>query len=126
MRALHNRAFPVGLPTPASFLSLSRPPAQAVPNGRSAAPVLSRVCPRHAAPAATKVRGTPAKAPPSTAAPVQSLPLSAWFADPAALFYASASALSLPYSFSLLCNVFRLTPSNSAALVLLLPVACSV
>src|SRR5258708_7966188 len=37
--------------------------------------------------------------------------------------YDSVSARSLPYSFSLLCNVFRLTPKSSAARVLLLPVA---
>src|SRR5208283_5361443 len=40
--------------------------------------------------------------------------------------YVSVSARSLPYSFSLLCRVFRLTSRSSAARVLLLPVATSV
>src|SRR5580692_2956314 len=38
----------------------------------------------------------------------------------------SASARSVPYSLSLLCSVFRLMPSRSAARVLLFPVAPSV
>src|SRR5438067_2036320 len=44
------------------------------------------------------------------------------------LFPATDSALRLPpeYSFSLLCRVFRLMPSTSAARVLLLWVDCSV
>src|SRR5271165_7276935 len=37
--------------------------------------------------------------------------------------YDSVSVRSLPYSFSLLCNVLRLTPRSSAARVLLFPVA---
>ncbi len=41
-------------------------------------------------------------------------------------FAGSASAVALPYSFSLLCNVFRLMPRISAARVLLLLVASRV
>src|SRR6516225_5961577 len=93
MRALHSRAFLVDRPTPASSLSPSRPLAQVLLNRRPDVPCPWRVCPRHAAPAATKAQEIRRTAPPSTAAPARSLPWSAWFAVPAALL------LSLRFRF---------------------------